>query len=146
MTILNLNNKFLAFVANSTILFWGLVMLGCDNKHKIIETSKIQLEISVVVLGNSIEGLQTIYDGTQNLEYSINGNNVGQGNNGEKNLLNELKKVENPASVKIIIPPRIVAGTGKAIATESYDLSEYIKDEKNKQMIIQELARIRDNH
>ena len=123
------------------ILACSQLFIGCNSKEK--EVASQQLEVSIVIRGKAIEGLETIYDGTQDLEFYINGRSVGKGDSGPKDLLSELKNVKGIAVVRTIVPPRIVAGSGKAVVMDSHDLSQYIKDGTTANMIRLELSRIR---
>lgn len=127
--------------ATFSIITCSLFFLGCNSKKR--EVARKQIEVSIVVRSKSIEGLETIYDGTQDLEFYVNGRSVGKGASGPKDLLSELKNVKGVAVVRTIVPPRIVAGSGKAVVRDSYDLSQYIGDQTTAKLIGLELSRIR---
>ncbi|MES2982468.1 MAG: hypothetical protein V4727_09155 [Verrucomicrobiota bacterium] len=120
----------------SIIITLSVLLNGCGNNEK------QEIAIDVKIVGASEGDFKMIYDETQSLEYYLDGKFLGQNESGARKLLSSLEKIKGTCSVKMNVPPRIVAGTGKAVVSETTGLDPYLKNKAISHSIAKELNRI----
>ena len=131
----------------STITAFAMIVFlpGCDSRRKEVG-STATIDVTVSISADQIEGLESIYDGSQVLEYRLNGINLGENDAGANALLTSLRSIKETHGIQIAASPRLVAGTGPAVVRGTVDLVPYIKDTGTAGLIRRELDRIRGHN
>ena len=116
---------------------------GCKEQRENSAKTPDSMEIEVTIPGRKADGMEVLYDGAMELEYRVNGVSVGKGVDGEAKLLEALKGIRGPGAVELVVPPRTVAGTGRAVRDDAKDLGPYITSPSVAEAVRRELDRIR---